>query len=241
MEENQGEINEIEEQDSGVLDRIVGIFASPRKTLQDINSKPTWAVPLLLYIATVIIITVVNSDIIRQDSLRVLESKNMPQEQMEKIQGMYDNSVLTYIQLIPQIIGIAALVLVLSSILFGISKMLKGSANFKTMFSVVSWSFLISAVGAYVKMILVAVKGTSYAVTPSLALALPLPEIGQKPSFLFNIFSNINPFLIWQLGIVAVGLSVINNFTTKKSLSIVLSLWVLWIIIGFVLQEIFVK
>ncbi|MCK4965388.1 YIP1 family protein [bacterium] len=226
------ETNQVDEQESGVLDRIMGIFTSPRKTFQDINIKPTWAVPLILYVITIIIISVVNIDIIKLDQARILETKDMPQEQLEKIQAMSGSPVMAYIQLIAQVIGIVGITILFAAVLLGMSKMLKGNANFKKIFSIVTWSSLIAIIGAYVKMILIALKGTAYGVTTSLSLFLPMPEIGQKPSFLFSILSQIDPFTIWQLGVLIIGLSVVNNFTTKKSFVIVLSLWVIWIIIS---------
>ena len=100
------ETNQVDEQEFGVLDRIMGIFTSPRQTFQDINIKPTWAVPLILYVITIIIVTIVNIDIITQDQLRILETKDMPQEQLEKIQAMSGSPVMAYIQLITQVISI---------------------------------------------------------------------------------------------------------------------------------------
>ena len=226
------ETNVPDEQESGVLDRIIGIFTSPRQTFQDINIKPTWAVPLILYIITIVIIAIVNIDITKLDQARILETKDMPQEQLEKIQAMSGSPVMAYIQLITQVISIVGFSILFAAILLGISKMLKGNANFKKIFSIVTWSFLIAIIGAYVKMILIALKGTAHLVSVSLSLFLPMPEIGQKPSFLFSILSQIDPFTIWQLGILIIGLSVVNNFTTKKSFIIVLSLWIIGIIIS---------
>lgn len=226
------ETNQVDEQEFGVLDRIMGIFTSPRQTFQDINIKPTWALPLILYIITIVIVTIVNIDITKLDQARILEAKDMPQEQLEKIQAMTGSPVMAYIQLIGTVISIVGFTILFAVILLGICKILKGNASFKKIFSIITWSSLIAIIGAYVKMIIIAVKGTAHLVTTGLSLFLPMPEVGQKPSFLFTILSQIDPFTIWQLGVLIIGLSIVNNFTAKKSFIIVLSLWVIGIIIS---------
>jgi hypothetical protein len=114
-----------------------------------------------------------------------------------------------------------------------------GEAKFKKVFSVVAWSSLVGVLAGIIKTPLILSKGTLQGVTTSLAILLPTPEPGQSPSVLYQLLTKFDVFTIWTIALYCIGLAVIYKFTTKKSATLVISLWIIWIIISVALGSIF--
>lgn len=225
--------------ESGEIEKIADIFISPRKVFQNINQKPTWLIPLLLELIIFAILFLMITDVTKQDQLKLMTARGMAQNNIDASQSMGQNPVMIGLQIFLILMTLLVTLLSLSGI-FSIAKSIfNGEANFAKTFSVVCWSYLIAIPEEIIKTFLILSKGTLHGITISMAFFLPPLEIGQKPATLFTFLSNINPFTIWYLLLLIFGLSIINNFTFKKSSIIIGSLWVVWIIISVVLRSIF--
>jgi hypothetical protein len=127
-------------------------------------------------------------------------------------------------------------------LLFCGNTIMGGDGKFKKVFSVVAWSSLIGLVGNILRTLLTVSKGTSQGVSTSLAVMLPTPAWGQK-TFLYRVLERFDLFAIWELIIWIIGLAVIYRFTTKKSATLIIGLWVIYslftIVLGGVLGPMF--
>ncbi|MBN1895072.1 YIP1 family protein [bacterium] len=221
------------------LGRLTGIFTSPKQVFQSIDRKPTWLVPFLVTCIVAVALQFLLMDIGMKDQLARYEAQDLPAEQMERIeQGMQGPMKYISLPFIP--IGTLVVWLVVGGLLLlGSNSILGGNATFKKMFSLVAWTSLIGILGGILKSILIYMKGTTRGVTTSLATLLPTPELGETPSILYRLLSKLDLFTIWQLALWVIGLSVINKFDNKKSASLVIGLWIIWIILSVALGGIF--
>ena len=69
--------------------------------------------------------------------------------------------------------------------------------------------------------------------------ALPRMPSGSDDSVAFKILAKFDIFTIWQIALVALGLAIVYKFTVKKSASMVIGFWGLWIIISVGLSTLF--
>jgi len=221
------------------LGRLTGIFTSPRQVFESIDRKPTWLVPFLVTCVVAIALQVLIMDIGMKDQLARYQAQDLPAEQMELIeQGMQGPMKYLGIPLIP--IGTLLVWAVIGGLLLlGSNSILGGNTTFKKMFSLTAWTSLIGIVGGILKSILIYMKGTTRGVTTSLATLLPTPEIGETPGILYRLLSKLDLFTIWQLVLWVIGLSVINKFDNKKSSSLVIGLWIIWIVLSVALGGLF--
>ncbi len=65
-----------------------------------------------------------------------------------------------------------------------------------------------------------------------LSAILATPEIGGSKTLLYRIFTKIDPFIIWEMILWVIGLSVMGKVDIKKAATPVATLWILWVIIS---------
>jgi len=213
-----------------VFEKIIGIFASPKETFTEINKKPTWLVPFIIIILVTLISQYLVMDITFQDQIEVMKARGMSQEQIGQAQERMEGPM-KYIGFIAAPVGILIIWLILAGILlFTGNTIMGGKAKFKNVLAVVSWSGIIGIVQSALYTYLVISNGSRFGVTTSLAILLPAPQVGESQTLLYRILSRFDIFTIWSLILWIIGLSVVYNFSTKKSTTMVLSLWVIYII-----------
>jgi len=211
------------------FDRIVGVFTSPKETFISLKQKPTWLVPFIIMILTVMIINFFLFDIGIQDQVMKMQARNIDESQIQIMQERMSGAI-KYVQLAA--IPIVTLVFwsILSGILlFGTNTILGGTAKFKEMFSLIAWTSLIGALGAIVKAIIIFTKETTIGVSTSLAMFMQTPALTEKPSIVYLLLSKIDLFTIWGLVLWAIGISIITQFSMKKSATFIAVLWIIWI------------
>ncbi|MBN2029405.1 YIP1 family protein [bacterium] len=218
--------------------RIIGIFTSPRETFESIRQKPTWLVPFIISILFAIVFTFLAMDIVLKDQIAQQQARGVSQEQIEA-QSNYQ-TIGKYVSGVFIIIGTLVSWVVVSAVfLFGGNTVMGGEAKFKKIFSVVAWTSLIGILGGLIKIPLILSKGTMQGVTTSLAILLPLPEPGENPSFLYQLFTRFDLFTIWTIALYCIGLAVVYQFTTKKAATLVISLWAIYIILSVTFGSLF--
>ncbi len=233
MNNNQNKNGEM-----GVIGRIIGIFTSPRETFQSIDKRPTWLVPFLIVVIVTMALSYFTLDVQIHDRQAIMRTKDLSQEQLDAIQSQMEGPF-KYIGVLAVPIGVIIAWSVLAAVfLFCGNTIMGGDVNFKRMFSVVSWSGLIGLVGTTIIMLLALSKGTFNGVTTSLAVLLPTPELGAHKTILYRLLSKIDIFVIWELAVWIIGVSVIFKFSTKKAATMILSLWGIWVVISILLGSI---
>lgn len=211
--------------------RVIGIFTSPGETFESLNRKPTWIVPFVIVVLFGLIFGYLSADIGFKDRIALMEAQGRSSEEIEKTQSFMSGS-LKYLGVIILPVGVLISWSILAGVmLIGCNSFMGGEAKFKKVFSIVAWSYLIMELGGILKSFLILSKGTTHGVTTSLAILVPLPELGEKSSLIFRFLSRLDLFTVWQLVLWIIGLSVVYRLPKEKSATFVLSLWGLYIVV----------
>ncbi len=213
-----------------LFEKIVGIFTSPKETFVAIDKRPSWLVPFIIIVIVVTISQFLVLDISISDQIEAMKARGLSAEQIEVAQERMQG-FMRYIGFIVAPIGILIVWLILGGIfLFTGNTIMGGKTKFKNVFSVVSWSGIIGIVQSALFTYLIMSKGTRFGVTTSLAILLPTPQLGASKTILYRILSRFDIFTIWTLVLWIIGFSVVYKFSLKKSITMVISLWVVYIV-----------
>jgi len=215
------------------LQKIIGIYSAPRRTFEAIDQNPTWFVPFIIGVIFFLIFQFLTVDMQMDYRIKIMEARgNIPQEQMDmaktQMQGpvKYIGFVAGPIVWLIMIIIIAALFYVAGNLMIG------GDSSFKKVFAIVAWTGLIGVISFIILTILILSKGTMHGVALDLSILLDTPAIGEEKSVLYRLLSKFDVFVIWELVLYIIGMSVTYKSTVQKAAVPILSLWILWIIIS---------
>jgi len=215
------------------MQKIIGIYSAPRKTFEAIDQNPTWFVPFIIGVVFFLIFQFLTVDMQMDYRIKIMEARgNIPQEQMDmaktQMQGpvKYIGFVAGPIVWLIMIIIIAALFYVAGNLMIG------GDSSFKKVFAIVAWTGLIGVISFIILTILILSKGTMHGVALDLSILLDTPAIGEEKSVLYRLLSKFDVFVIWELVLYIIGMSVTYKSTVQKAAVPILSLWILWIIIS---------
>lgn len=230
---------EINAPDLGIMGRLTGIFSNPKDTFESINQKPNWLVPYLVVMLITLVMQFLTLDIQLQDQVAMMEAKGAPVEQIEMAQKNLEGPM-KYIQFVAiPVVTLIVWVIYSGIFLFVGNTMLGGRGRFYAVFSAFAWSSLIGSVGHIVKSLLILAKGTMHGVTTSLAAVMPTPELGDRGSLIYQILAKTDIFMIWVLVVWGIGFSAIFKMSQNKSMTMVFSLWAIWIVISLGLASLF--
>jgi hypothetical protein len=222
-----------------VINKIVGIFTTPRQVFESINQNPSWLIPFIIGLIVFYIFQYTTLDIQMEYQMAKIEARDLPAEQVEAARNQMQGPV-KYLGFVFGPLAILVIWVVFSGcfLLFG-NWMIGGETNFKKIFSIVAWSSLVGNLSLILLTFLILSKGTVHGIALDLSLLLPTPAIGSEPGILYLIFSKIDFFVIWQAILWIIGLSVAYNSTTKKATAPILILWGIWIIISVSFSSLF--
>lgn len=226
-------------QKMGAFAKIIGVFTSPTETFKQIDEQPTWVLPFIIMVVIILASQFLLLDISLADRMAIIQARDIPAEQMQAAQASMEGPM-KYIGFVFMPIGLIIMWVIMAAVfLFTGNVVMGGKTSFKKMLAVVSWSSLIGIVQVPLYSFLVYSKGTTHGVTTSLAALLPLHAIGEKPTLLYQLLSKFDVFTIWQLILWILGVSVMYNFTVKKSSTMIISIWVIYIIFSIALGQLF--
>ena len=218
-------------QSQSIFNRVIGIFTSPRPTMDDIVARPSWIGPLLLMVVVSALAGYLLTDLIVDQALSEMsQNPNVTQEQMDKAVPWINASALIAPALFTPIIYflIAAIFMFVGNVILG------GEAKFKIPLSVVCWSGLITLLSSAVNIPLMLSRGE---MTSPTSLSFLGGE--DKGSPLFFLFSQIDLFYLWWLVVLGIGFAATYKFTNQKGIVTVFACWVAYLAIGMGLKAIF--
>jgi hypothetical protein len=219
-----------------VVQRIMGVFFSPKKVFEYLREKPSWLVPFMLICVIAVISNILVRDFAIQEQIeRVQMSQQLTDEQKDQIVENMQKSatggramvgtILTPVFILIMLIVVSALFLFSGNTIFG------GQACFGQVLGMYAHAGLIAIPAAIVKIPIMLIK-QSTKVQTSLAAVMPS---GTEQSLLYRLLAKVDIFTIWELILVIIGISVIYRFTNKKAATLVLVLWAIWIAISLAL------
>lgn len=228
--------NVIIEKKKSFLKDIINIILEPKKVFEDILERQKILVPLLAILIVLFILALVAAPIGIEFSKASIENM-FSSEKFLKTAQMSADSAQNYIETVtkytkfiiyPSLILLPILYLFLQGGIFHAAfKIFSGAGTFKQTLSIIIYSYFIKLVGEIVRTINMVISG-NYEIRNSFGLLMS----DDKTSFIYNFINGIDFFSIWQLTIIALGLSYIHKISKKKSIITVFALWGIFIIIS---------
>lgn len=222
----------VETSQMSVIDKVAGIFTSPRETLEHIEQKPNLLAPYLIFLVAIIIMQYLTLDISMNDRLAVIDAKGATAERLETAQRELQGPA-KYIGIIISPVMIPLIWVVFGGALLIVGNLMLGTkVSFKKTYSIAAWSSLVAIFGFILVTFLIISKGTAHGVALDLSILLPTPEVGENTTVFYRFLSKFDLFTIWQLVLWVIGLSVMYRVTIKKAAVPVLILWGIWIVLS---------
>lgn len=217
----------------GTVERIIGIFTAPRATMEDIAARPSWVVPLILIVLASGAAGFFLKDVIVDNTISQMREKNpdIPAEQLETTAKWTRLS--SYVM--PVIFTPLFYVILAAIFLFIGNTILGGEAKFKTVFSMVCWSGIVTLIGSAVNIPVMISRGV---MESAASLASLLPPDDNK-TVLYYILSQIDLFTIWWLVVLGFGMAAVYRFSTNKGMIAVFGLWGVYVVIAVALKAMF--
>lgn len=220
-----------------LLARFVGVIAAPRATYEAIVANPKWFGMLaLIAVAMALLLGGFLSTTTGQDAW-LDATTNSPitgRASAQQVQ-MYEKIApyVGYITAAYMVVVMPIFLVIISAILFVIfNAALGGTATFKQMFTVVVHAGPIGLLSTLFTVPLNYARGTMTSAT-NLAVLLPMLPEG---SFFARLLGAIDLFLVWQIVVLSIGLSVLYR---RKSRSIAITLLGIYAVIAIVIAVFF--
>lgn len=217
--------------------KIWGIFFRPREVFASLKDKPNWLLPFIIVCVLSLIVVYVTYDARMFDiKNNIFSNPDLTEEQRVVIEErLNQQSPILSVAFTP--VGVTVYIFFFTLVLFLVfNVILGGTGSFKKMLSIFTYSLLVGIPGFVIKTPLILAKGSIEKVQTSLALFLPV-DLSDK--FYYNFLAGFDIFNFWQVMLISLGVSVVYNFTFKKSFTAVFILWLLAILVGTVLKTVF--
>ncbi len=217
------------------MNNIIDTFVNPRVVFTRVKEKPEWLMPLaivLIGLAVLSMLTIATTrDLINAQQIEAMKERNMTEEQIEQAMKFTSGPFMVIVGGIGSIIGTLVMLLIFAGILNLFIPMLGGEGSFRMVFSVVSYSALVKIPSAIIRWILIMLKHSLHVST---SLVLFVPGLDTK-SFIYKFLSGIDFFLLWEMILVALGISITNSLKRENSYILVFVIWMASILLGIAL------
>ena len=221
------------------MSKWLDIFMSPRNVFTSLKEKPKWLTPfvivLIIFAITSAITVSMTRDTLMAKQEETLRTRGLPDAQIEQAMKFFQGPLPIIFGAIGAAIAYVIIMIVFALILNLFIPVFGGSALYKSVFSVICFSSMIMVPASIFKVILIAVTKSPYVST---SFALFVPNLA-KTSFLYQFTAALDFFMIWELILVSLGISITNELEQKRSYILVFALWLISIFIGIGLGGIF--
>lgn len=217
----------------GLIGRMIRVFHAPRETFESVAASRTaidWVAPaavsaIVAFAAAVAIMPLAMEEGAKaiQEQMQGQELSDEQREMMEKMAGPGQA-----IGLVMAPAGSFVVLFVSALLLLGAARIAGADIGYPGMLTVSAYSSLVQALKGIIVTPLMLSKN-SMEVHTGLGLLLPAEMMN---SFAGRFLAGIEIFSLWQVAIVAVGISALGNVDTRKALVPVLVLWLIWLLIA---------
>ncbi len=220
-----------------LFNRIIGVLFRPIKTFSYLNMRPDWWGAMCVIIIVLILVSLLyvhKTDMEKVAQIQLEESgrlEEIPDEQRESTIKQHAQHMKNRRLLTP--LALPVFFLIQAGILYLIFRLFKAGITFKKVFSVVSYSYLALAVESIITAIILLSKSVNeIPINHLLILDLTVFLVREQTSrILWNLAYSMCLFNIWAIILLCIGMASISNINRRKSVIIVISFWVVWIII----------
>ena len=227
-------------QEMSAIQRVVGVYFSPKKTFEYLRERPKWLVPFILICVIALVSNYLVSDIALEERIdHIRMSDRIPEERKDEIIERMESGASgaqAYIQYVATPVVIFIVLAVVSAIfLFSGNILFGGQATFRQMLSMYTHAGVIALPAAIVRIPLMLAQQTSRVQT-NLAVFM---SADAEQSFLYRLLAKFDLFTIWQVILLIIGISAIYRFASGKATTLILILWGLWIVVSLALGGVF--
>lgn len=219
------------------VQRFFGVFFSPVATFQDIGRKPSFVLPLVVWIilalaATAVIMPKVDFEASLQQRLEKYEGQ-LSDADMERAIGIQEKAV-SIMSYVGSVLGPIIISLVIAGIFFAAVRIWKAGSTFSRVFSVTVHAFIVQ----FIKTII----AIPLALRSEFLLLDDLQNLVQSNfgvlldretanTALYTLATRIDFFAIWTLILIIIGLSAVSKLNIKQSATISIILWLIYVAI----------
>ncbi|HKL40968.1 MAG TPA: Yip1 family protein [Clostridia bacterium] len=218
-------VEENEEHQLSLFNRMIGVFINPEETFRDIKRKANILKPGFLLMIIFAVIFFIQRDLLRTQVINQIKAVAAVNPDYEITDALVETSLRTGI-----IVGIlSALVnpVFKGLLVHGIAMLRNGKAKLKATLSVLVYSYFIVALGQLIAGVLKAFTGNIY-----LSLSPAVFFSGLAPtSVQFILLSYFDIFTIGYLIVSIIGIRLVHEFSYKKAAMAVLLPSLIYILI----------
>ncbi|UCE67950.1 MAG: YIP1 family protein [Candidatus Zixiibacteriota bacterium] len=229
---------EEKEQTLGFWAKLGNIFASPTKTFEALDKKPTWFAPILILLLISAGLSQITFPMIMDAQLEVFRNNpNITPQQLEAIEQQIAGNVgqQRIMMLVIQPIFMLIMFFLIAGVFYLIGNiLLGGDTTYKKVLAAFSWSAFILILSSIIMTPLFIIK-ESMTVTLSPAMLLSGEALGTK---LYTLLSKFDFFIIWFLVVFAIGFGYIYRFSKIKAFVAVGIAWGIWIALSVVFSDV---
>ena len=214
------------------IQKLILIFTNPTEAFEKLALKPDWIIPTLLIIVFSIGAAFLVYDLqLDAQKQKFLNNENIPEERKDLILEQLDeaqNSPTRMVQPIAAIViitfitfaGVAGILLIAGNFILG------GKADYKSMLAIYAWGYLVAIPEMLVKIPLTLAKESVHVYT-SLALMF---DPADAETVIFKLANAVDIFSIWRIVLWSIGFGVVYKLSSEKSFSVVISLYVVYVL-----------
>ncbi len=219
------------------VQRFFGVFFSPVATFKDIGRKPSFVLPLVVWIivavvATAVIMPKIDFEASLQPKLEKYEGR-MSDAEMERVIAMQEKaaSIFGYVG---AVIGPFIISLVIAGIFFAAVRIWKAGSTFSRVFSITVHAFIVQFIKSIIAIPLalrsefLLLDDMQNLVQSNLSILLDRETANVA---LYTLATRIDFFAIWTLILIIIGLSAVSKLTIKQSATISIILWLIYVAI----------
>ena len=244
----------------GFLGMVLGVIAKPRQTFATLrgNGRRTWIIMAILGMILVTLPFIAQSPIVTQ------QARELTQEQLANQPGFAEGGVdveqaaniaaspiITTV--LPSVGAIFVQVigwLIWSGALYLLASMVGGRSSFVQVLQVVIWAWLPYALRSILQTIYIIATQTLIA-NPGLSgfAGAPTPDpsnpFAAPPStgtaVLYEFLGQIDIYLFWRLALLVIGITVVTQLSRRKSIGLVLIVWVVFMAVRLIFAAVSVS
>ncbi|MFZ5651667.1 MAG: YIP1 family protein [Bacillota bacterium] len=210
--------------------RIYGvIWGSPARTMEDIVKRPASLGAVLLFMVANIVLTLLTAPKIKEFTaytLQNLPGGKLPAEQMAVALNAAVVSAAAASVLLPLIMWV-----VTAGLLKLFNAFTGEKASFASLFAVTVFGNIPLVLDSMIKTVLVMLTPAQNMARISISPALFLPDPGLFPGKEYVFLSQVDPFVFWTLGLIALGASIAMRVSFGKAAAFMGSLWLVYALV----------
>jgi hypothetical protein len=217
----------------GAILDLARVLLSPSEVYGRVREAPKILLPLLALMVIQVVISAASLPYVRA----AMRAQIASQPESAQGAGQAAETIATVGALVGGPISVAVILLIAAFLLWVIVSVLGGDARFKHLFSVSLYAWVPAILLQVAGMAVLMLKGTEGITSmqdlqPSLGLDLFLAPMMELGAFMGALLRSVNPFSIWQIVLVTIGVRVTHNVEKGTAMSAAIGQWAVLALVG---------